>query len=81
MNIKPNIISVLNSRVPLAIAITLVILAIVRKFFHTTYDPREPPVIPHWLPYIGHVIGMFRHGAKYFTIIKCVSNTTFEPNS
>ncbi|KAJ4360203.1 uncharacterized protein N0V89_000763 [Didymosphaeria variabile] len=27
----------------------------------------EPPLIPHlYLPYVGHVIGMFWHGASYF---------------
>ncbi|KAF2247101.1 cytochrome P450 [Trematosphaeria pertusa] len=30
-------------------------------------DPTEPPLIPHpYLPFLGHVIGMFWYGASYF---------------
>ena len=33
-------------------------------------DPNEPPLIPHpYLPFLGHVIGMFWHGADYFPYI------------
>ncbi|KAF1844197.1 cytochrome P450 [Cucurbitaria berberidis CBS 394.84] len=33
-------------------------------------NPREPPLIPHpYLPFLGHVVGMFWHGAKYFAFI------------
>ncbi|KAF2642058.1 cytochrome P450 [Massarina eburnea CBS 473.64] len=31
-------------------------------------DPTEPPLIPHpYLPFLGHVIGMFWYGASYFS--------------
>jgi hypothetical protein len=33
-------------------------------------DPSEPPMIPHpYLPFLGHVIGMFMHGSNYFAIV------------
>lgn len=33
-------------------------------------DSSEPPLIPHpYLPFLGHVIGIFWHGAKYFEIV------------
>lgn len=33
-------------------------------------DPSSPPLIPHpYLPFLGHVVGMFWHGARYFTIV------------
>lgn len=33
-------------------------------------DPAEPPLIPHpYLPFLGHVIGMFWYGAKYFDLV------------
>ena len=28
--------------------------------------PNEPPVVSHNIPYIGHVLGLLRHGSKYF---------------
>jgi cytochrome P450 len=31
-------------------------------------DPSEPPMIPHrYLPFLGHVLGMFWYGASYFS--------------
>jgi hypothetical protein len=36
-------------------------------------DPRDPPLIPHpYLPFLGHIIGMFRYGAKYYDMVKSV---------
>jgi hypothetical protein len=29
-------------------------------------DPREPPVIPPTIPYVGHLIGMGLSGSRYF---------------
>jgi hypothetical protein len=29
----------------------------------------EPPLIPSRLPYIGHPLGMFREGGRYFRIL------------
>jgi hypothetical protein len=40
------------------------------RFLSVKYDPREPPIISHPVPFVGHVIGMFKHGAKYFDFIK-----------
>jgi hypothetical protein len=37
---------------------------------HMKYDPREPPIIHHRVPYVGHVIDIFRYGAKYFETLQ-----------
>ena len=39
----------------------------------------EPPLIPSWLPYIGHGISMFWEGGKYFRILRygVQQNSTF----
>ncbi|KAF2837293.1 cytochrome P450 [Patellaria atrata CBS 101060] len=37
--------------------------------FRIRFDPREPPVIHHPVPYVGHIWGMFKYGAKYFQIV------------
>ena len=33
---------------------------------------QEPPYIRSWIPFVGHIIGMARWGAKYFEIVKYV---------
>ena len=32
--------------------------------------PNEPPLIGHYIPYIGHIIGLIRHGTRYYQIIR-----------
>ncbi|KAF2728602.1 cytochrome P450 [Polyplosphaeria fusca] len=53
--------------------IHVLIYAIVNIFLYTEellwlfQDPAEPALIPHpYLPFVGHVIGMFWYGASYF---------------
>ena len=50
------------------ITITLALLAL--SHFKSRYDPREPPVLPQKVPFFGHLLGLLRHGLKYYTIIK-----------
>lgn len=36
-------------------------------FLKACQDPLEPPLIPHpYLPFLGHVVGLFWHGARYW---------------
>ena len=53
----------------LAVAVFCVSLV---YFLHPKYDPREPPVLPHYIPYIGHILGLVRHGQRYFEILRLV---------
>ncbi|KAE9379575.1 cytochrome P450 [Stipitochalara longipes BDJ] len=38
-------------------------------------DPREPPMLPAKIPYIGHILGLIIHQAEYFQ--QLASRTTF----
>ena len=29
-------------------------------------DSREPPVLRSSIPYIGHILGLLRHGTRYY---------------
>ena len=46
-----------------------------RRTLGCKYDSREPPIIHPKVPYIGHILGMYRHGAKYFGVVKYVPIT------
>lgn len=35
-------------------------------------DLREPPYVPQKLPYVGHLLGVLRHGTKYYDRIRSV---------
>jgi hypothetical protein len=53
-----------------ALGVLIIVVLTTRTILHVHYDPREPPIIPQSIPYIGHLIGIFRHGAAYFATVK-----------
>lgn len=53
-----------------AIAATIVVLHYVLRIAKV---PREPPFVPQKIPYVGHLIGILRHGTKYYDSITLVS--------
>ncbi len=34
------------------------------------HDPQEPVLIPQAIPYIGHVLGIFKRGFGYYKVIQ-----------
>ena len=59
----------------LAIIATLILTFSGSFRWNSNSNAREPPYIYSHIPFIGHVVGMLRHGAKYFEIVK-YANTT-----
>ena len=45
------------------------IFILIPKLF-TMQDPREPPVVPASVPYIGHVIGIMRNKFNYYVQLR-----------
>jgi hypothetical protein len=70
--IPVTVCDLVRSKGLVVLVLIFVVLFIRQRVIHVNYDSREPPVIPHCIPYIGHVIGIFRYGAKYFEIAKFV---------
>ena len=36
----------------------------------------EPPLVDHYIPYIGHIIGLMRHGTRYYQMIRYINSAT-----
>lgn len=36
-------------------------------------SPKEPPLLTHPIPYIGHILGLLRHGTRYYEITRSVA--------
>ncbi|KAJ9639925.1 hypothetical protein H2199_006158 [Coniosporium tulheliwenetii] len=53
----------------LLLAVVVVVILVSRRFMQYRHDPREPPVVPARIPYVGHIIGLIRYGGKYFQMI------------
>lgn len=34
---------------------------------------KEPPLLPHPVPYVGHILGLLRHGTKYYEMTRSVA--------
>lgn len=54
----------------LAATLTTVIWYILDYRFAPKHLQIEPPVIPQSIPYVGHIIGIFRFGTKYYEMIR-----------
>ncbi|MCJ1294630.1 hypothetical protein MMC34_006188 [Xylographa carneopallida] len=50
----------------LLIAVSVLLLNHYKGF---KYDPKEPPLIPQRIPYVGHVFELIRNGNKYYSSI------------
>ncbi len=50
-----------------SLAAVYVIAACVVSLKHHT---REPPLLPHSVPFFGHLIGMIRHGPHYLVALR-----------
>jgi len=48
----------------LALVLTVVAIGYVSLvyLFSPKYDSREPPVLQHFIPYLGHILGLIRNG-------------------
>jgi hypothetical protein len=55
------------------LASTIIVLIYFHQRLQVEHDPREPPLIRHAVPYIGHLIGIVRHGPGYLGLIKLVT--------
>ena len=36
-------------------------------------SPKEPPLLPHPIPYIGHILGLLRYGTRYYEMTRSVA--------
>jgi len=54
------------------VLLTVVVVGYVSlvHLFSPKYDPREPPVLPHLIPYVGHILGLIRNGPLYFETLR-----------
>lgn len=57
----------------MAYTVTLVLLVgfvavcyLLQNYYAPKTAPNEPPVLSHPIPYVGHIIGLLRHGLAYF---------------
>lgn len=44
------------------------------RFLHLPHNPKEPPLIPQHIPFIGHLIGMLKSGSGYYRTVTFVSS-------
>lgn len=40
------------------------------------HSPGEPPVLSSSVPYVGHIIGLLRHGTRYYQTTRSVFTVT-----
>lgn len=53
-----------------AAAATLFVWYVLDHVYVPKHLSNEPPLLPSRIPYIGHIIGLLRHGTRYFEITR-----------
>ena len=63
----------LNTSVLLVLAIASATTWYALDYFYVPKQlPNEPPLVGHYIPYIGHIIGLLQHGTRYYEIIRYI---------
>lgn len=61
---------ILHSPALLGLLLLSFVVYFANQRFGPKYDPKEPPVLPQRLPYLGHLIGLWRHGLSYYRTLR-----------
>ena len=63
----------LNTPLLLVLAIVTATTWYALDYFYVPKQlPNEPPLVDHYIPYIGHITGLLRHGTRYYQIIRYI---------
>jgi hypothetical protein len=57
----------------------VIVFYLLIRFLTLPHDPQEPPLVRPKIPLIGHVIGLLRHGTKYYSDVAYVSTKDHSP--
>jgi hypothetical protein len=60
----------LTTKVLLALFVAFSVPIVLGRLFSKKRDPREPPLLPSGIPYVGHIIGMLTQGVSYFAKVR-----------
>ena len=64
MEAKPFLIALLF------VAATLALLFLTEYLYGPRHLPNEPPVVDSSIPFVGHIIGLLRHGHRYYQVVR-----------
>ena len=62
--------SVLSIKLFLAATVGTGACVVIAHLLRAKHDPREPPLAPANIPFIGHVIGIMRKKFKYYAQLR-----------
>lgn len=54
----------------LLLAAILAVVFVLDRLLTPQRFSNEPPVVSQSIPYIGHILGLLRHGSKYYQITR-----------
>lgn len=57
-----------------ALALLAAFFILMRRMLSADVAPQEPPLLKPKIPFIGHIIGLMKHEASYFSMLKYVRN-------
>lgn len=63
-----------------AVAAAILAAAFSQLALRPNPGPRDPPVLYHRIPFVGHLIGLLLHGNKYYSITRYFLAFLFLPS-
>lgn len=54
----------------LCLAVLAVVLHLLGRFITPKVDQHEPPILTPHVPLIGHILGLAKHQANYFSVLR-----------
>ena len=55
-------------------ALVTIIYYLVERFLIVKHDAKEPPLLPHKIPFLGHAIELMRKKMKYYVQLRYVNS-------
>ncbi|KAK4221061.1 cytochrome P450 [Podospora fimiseda] len=75
--LRDGILTSASKNIPLTVAVAIIFTLLLNTLLTPRLDPREPPLLKPSIPFIGHIIDMFRYQAKFHIIVSRKSNDKY----
>ena len=56
------------------VGLALAAVCYLNYYYMPKHAMNEPPIVPSSIPYVGHIIGLLRHGSRYYQITRYLSD-------
>jgi hypothetical protein len=60
------------------VVLALAAICFLNYYWMPKHDANEPPVVSSSIPYVGHIIGLWQHGSRYYEFMRYLPDMLYE---